>query len=590
MKNKYLGVVVIGIVMLFLVGTVNAFSTEEDTWWTDFLKNLFSSLGQQAGCETYPDDSGTFNSPKTISCTGGEFPGTEECLINVFHADYAGTQPAFECGNYDVEGEVNSCLEYIVITGSRTISPLGPNSIYELYNCPIGSLLDGDNQIGDCDCDYGATSSSCDSLDTCGVNKPKCMEQGGDDICVTTGQYAIECPNGLDGSSQECECDSNYIDDTWKNQRCPSIEPYCVDNSVMETTYDACSTSPTGIGIEKCSEQNGKICSGGQTCSTGIADASDTNYCCLGTCEDEDVPTNGDVDCVSQGGICRGNQQACYEKGEEMISTTFNRMGCGFTLLLPNVCCKETSEEGNRDLGIGNICTKDTDCETLHCDKSHWYSLKNTCQPIPWDEVKKVAVSKNEIKEMTTQDKMALLCTSDVECIVTDTEKYKADCIPLSNLREDGIITEGKKEFVDYMDGFFYGTLGGGIAGGAIGGGLCVAGGAILGFVFPPSIPAILAAGPTICAGTTILGAGIGTYEGVKAGISMDKKSELAKAIDAEDDDAAGLCVQQLKSSGLEFLEWAAWFDITGDGTKDGTDGLIIVIILASFLLVMLKR
>lgn len=269
--------------MLLLIGTVSAL-VEEDTWLEEFLENLYSSLGQQAGCETYPDDWGTFNSPKTVYCTGGEFPGTNDCLINVFHANYEGTQPAFECGNFDVEGEVNNCLEYIVTTGSRTIHPLGSNSIYEVYNCPIGSLSNGGNQIGDCDCDYGATHSSCDSSDTCGVNKPKCMEQSGDDACVTTGQYANECSNGLDGSSTECECDSNYFDSTWKNQRCPSTRPYCVDNSIAGTSKDACSTNPAGPGLETCSNQGGEVCGSGKTCSIGFTDVSDTNYCCLGVC------------------------------------------------------------------------------------------------------------------------------------------------------------------------------------------------------------------------------------------------------------------------------------------------------------------
>ena len=360
MKNrkKYTEAIVVGILVVLLVGTVSASTIEEDTWWEGFLENLFTSLGQQVGCETYPDKIGTFNSPKTVYCTGGEFPGTDDCLINVFHANYQGTQPAFECGNFDLEGEVNNCLEYIVTTGSRTIYPLGIDSIYEVYNCPIGSLSDGDNQIGDCNCDYGATMSTCDSSNTCGVNKPKCMEQSGDDVCVTTGQYAIECPNGLDGSSRECDCDSNYFDSTWKNQRCPSIEPYCVDNSIMGTSYDACSTSATGIGIEKCSEQGGKICSPGQSCSTGLVEASDTNYCCLGTCED--IPTNGDGICLSQGAQC----EFYCESGK----TNIGQYDCGIW----KSCCKVDINGNGDGNGVNGNGEDEVESKAIPLTEEEW--------------------------------------------------------------------------------------------------------------------------------------------------------------------------------------------------------------------------
>ncbi len=267
--------------------SVSANTIEEDYSFWNNLNDLFSSLGQQANCEIYPQsgNDGTFSSSRTLSCTNYEGTSTNDCLINVFHANYVGTNPASECGNYDVEGEVNNCLEYIVTTGSRSVTPLGSNSIYEIYNCPPGSLSGGANDIADCACDFAATDSSCDSSDTCGTDKPKCMEISGDDICVTTGQYFNACPNGLDGSSQECECDSSYSDSSWKNQRCPSTRPYCIDNSVSGTSYDACSTSPSGSGVQTCSAQGGIVCGGGESCSTGFVNAADTSTCCLGTCE-----------------------------------------------------------------------------------------------------------------------------------------------------------------------------------------------------------------------------------------------------------------------------------------------------------------
>jgi hypothetical protein len=247
--------------------------------------------------------------------------------------------------------------------------------------------------------------------------------------------------------------------------------------------------------------------------------------------------------------------------------------------------CQVQNIEGSKQ--IGDNCNNDLECSTKHCDKTHWYSLTNTCQPIPWDELKKVAVSKEELKDMTTGDKMAILCTSDSQCIVRDTEN-KANCIPLSVLREEGLIIESKNDFWDYANKFFYGTGGGAIIGGALGGGICVGAGVVMGFVFPPSIPAIISAGPTICSITTLAGGAIGAYEGTKLAFKLDEKSDLTKYIKAKDDNSAGLCV--IEEKGGDFFKQFAFFDIDGNGVKDKTDGMIIFfggIVLILFLLTM---
>lgn len=237
---------------------------------------------------------------------------------------------------------------------------------------------------------------------------------------------------------------------------------------------------------------------------------------------------------------------------------------------------------------IGDPCSNDIDCETKHCDKNHWYSTTSKCQPIPWDELKRVAVPRDEIATMTTSDKMALLCTTDANCVVSkDPEEYKADCVPIATLREEGLIGEDKKEFYDVTNAFFYGGGGGALLGGALGGGICVGGAAIIGFVFPPSIPALVAAGPTVCSYMTIGGGVVGAYEGTKAALAIDEKSDLAKAVKAEDDYAVGMCVESPKGGILELFKFLAFFDVTGDGKKDGMDGMIFafgIIILLGFM------
>jgi len=188
---------------------------------------------------------------------------------------------------------------------------------------------------------------------------------------------------------------------------------------------------------------------------------------------------------------------------------------------------------------------------------------------------------------MTTGDKTALLCTSDSECVVINETLYEADCIPIAILRDEGLIMESNKDFWDYTDNLFYGTAGGALVGGTLGFGACIGTGTVIGFIFPPSIPLIISAGSAICAGTGVGGAVIGAYEGTQLAFKMDKESGLADALDNQDDNTAGLCVQTSKSSWGQYTEWAAFFNITGD---KGVDGLIIILIGLLAMVVVFRR
>ena len=249
MKQKQiLGIIVLSILVLSM-SFVSAGNLDDNKDFLQDIKNtIFTSLGQQANCDITPCDSGTTSSflGERVNCcsSGGKYPGSDECLINVFHANYEGSQAAFECG--EPGNEFNNCVEYIATDGGEVIRRLTTDSPYEVYNCPTGSLTQesiftGDpvGSVPDCDCSYGATSSTCDSTDTCSVTKPICFKVSGDDVCISNAQSGIECPNGLDGSSTACECDYDYSASSWKMQRCPSSKPTC--NQV--TGYDSCSVS-----------------------------------------------------------------------------------------------------------------------------------------------------------------------------------------------------------------------------------------------------------------------------------------------------------------------------------------------------------
>ena len=51
-----------------------------------------------------------------------------------------------------------------------------------------------------------------------------------------------------------------------------------------------------------------------------------------------------------------------------------------------------------------------------------------------------------------------------------------------------------------------------------------------------------------------------------------------------------GICVKESKSGVDDFFNWAAWFDINGDGNKDGTDGLIIFGVMALLFVLIIGR
>jgi len=315
--------IVLGIVGLSVISQVQ---TQDDDFKGE-ITQTFTSLGQQAKCDIYPCDSGDFSSSKLLTCcsSGSKYPRSDNCLINVFYEGYKGTKAASECGTPST-GVANGCVEYIVDDRRERVSNLGSNSIYEIYNCPKGSLEGGKtNNLEDCDCDYGSTNSRCDSSNTCGIDKPVCLQISGDDICVDTGRYFKECPNGLDGSSKTCECDYDFYD-SWKHQRCPSSKPNC--KSVKGNDYCYIESSPEPP--KTCKQMvNPEDCMDAEGCVVGF-------YGCMelakATCEDIQgdpvsarYPSGG---CLKKAGCIPSGDGNCIhvnEEGIKHISYTFGR-------------------------------------------------------------------------------------------------------------------------------------------------------------------------------------------------------------------------------------------------------------------------
>lgn len=257
----------------------------------------------------------------------------------------------------------------------------------------------------------------------------------------------------------------------------------------------------------------------------------------------------------------------------------------------------EANQTGNVIQGekeVGESCDLNSDCITQYCDKNKWYSLETKCQPIPWDLADKTSLTREQISESTTSVLIASACLDSKHCIVG--EGYEGKCIPLSKLRDDGVITKATEDKFFSKAG---NMIDGGIVGGLIGGGgglaACLLGvgagttGVVLsgGTAAPIIIPAV-----TSIACSALIGGGatVGAVVGARVAIGFNNKDEIVKYLKAEDDSAVGLCVAEKEGVGAISLEkyfgWAGFIPITGD---KGVDGLIIILGLFSLGVIIIK-
>ena len=226
--------------------------------------------------------------------------------------------------------------------------------------------------------------------------------------------------------------------------------------------------------------------------------------------------------------------------------------------------------------GIGDACSENFQCASGYCDKNAWYSLGKTCQLIPWSELKKVGLERDEISDLTVNDLLAVACLSNSECIPKNNE-LTAKCIPISKLKDEGTLTVGVNSFFDNAKLKVNHAIGLGSTIGILSGAACVTGSALVIISAPYTfggsavfVPAVASACTTVAIGGAIVGGW--------RGIGITEKDEIVKLLEAEDSDQVGLCVSEKESKyDLEkYFGWAAFFSITGE---KGVDGLIIILV-----------
>lgn len=197
---------------------------------------------------------------------------------------------------------------------------------------------------------------------------------------------------------------------------------------------------------------------------------------------------------------------------------------------------------------------------------------------------KKLSLTKDVISKSTSQELLASSCLTSSECILVpeDMEDYTSSCTSIAKLRSDEILTETDtnnlfKNAKTITKGAVYGAAGGVVA-------CLIAAGPI--FALGPGAflasPAILGG----CAAVGVLFGGVGT----SIFIDLTHNDKLLDYLQAENANAVGICTKESKSNLDSYFKWAAFFDVTGDGNKDGTDGLIIVVVLGALLLVILRK
>jgi hypothetical protein len=120
----------------------------------------------------------------------------------------------------------------------------------------------------------------------------KSLNKCGDGICDAKEKANLElCPEDCkltDNRTETCGQDNNG---------------YCIDfREECKTGYEdigpdtcrrgrsaGCCVSVESLAKKTCAEQNGTICSSSQTCSGSWLDASDSERCCDGVCENSEV-------------------------------------------------------------------------------------------------------------------------------------------------------------------------------------------------------------------------------------------------------------------------------------------------------------
>jgi len=551
-RRKVLIGIIIGMIILINIGMISAISQEtyiKMGFWNrlkyDFFSgNMFTSWGESNCCSTEPDNNGEIIAEgDRVDCN--DYCSYDKCAIDVWYDNrifLGGAEPDYPDWQYliwydEIHGE-----------GVSFTAPSTHQFWYvEVYCCPSScSIGDWSTRVYVCedgDWDYKGTYDSDEYCE---------WDVSGEDLCwcnEETENFYVD-----EGGNVHCR-DSPR--DSWCTEYIAHYEKRCVGDGSTEWLYWYDNRGERNDLIETCSSD--------ERCTVDGCVPKDTGDVRLGhnegDCDVLGIIDLGD-DCQS-GLVCiynpSGNDLCCYS-GE---------------IIENNQCTPSGNDVGDGE--VGDSCDNDVDCKSGYCDKSNWYSLGKTCQPTPWDKTYKIAMTRSQIRDATTVELISIACTRSEYCL-TPSDEYIARCISLSRLKDDGDLLVGTSSFFDEANNM----IRAGAVGGLIGAGLC-AGSITATVILAPTVAGSSVAGAaaaTWCTSLVVGGALIGATD-----VGYSEKDEIVEYLKAEDADAVGLCVAEPEGGVSEnildeWFKWAALFDVNRDGIKDGTDGLIIIIIL----------
>jgi len=223
---------------------------------------------------------------------------------------------------------------------------------------------------------------------------------------------------------------------------------------------------------------------------------------------------------------------------------------------------------------VGYPCDNDIDCEEgEQCVdiKGDW-SFKKYCQKIGGNGNDnktpinvQVGITINELNKFTSKDLSKSICTETEQC-------KNGTCFSLNYLESNEYITSAKSDVLLEDTSKLFLTS----AGAFVGVGACI--GAVSGLA-------------TLTGGTAAVLFPLCALTGAGVGYAADEAiTSIGEALKKGDKSEMGYCIVEDKLDLDKYFKWAAWFDLTGDGKKDGTDGLIISIIMFVLLLVVLRK